>query len=130
MDAIYAKSGTNLIGDDATRMASLKTNVLMSQKELDGLGVLSGQDEALTLEQIPDPTSVSENVKGIFGKDQYPAKISQYRKNLDNQYDATLEASGYTRAGGKKKDVAPAAGGPVASAKAAKVGVHGADLPD
>lgn len=101
MDRIYKESGTNLVGDDATRMASLKTNILMSQKELDGLGVLNNKDEELTLEQIPDPTTWSENLKGLVGMEQTPAKIDQYRKNLKAQYESTLGASGYQREGSK-----------------------------
>lgn len=99
MDQIYARSGTNLVGADATRMASLRTNVLMAQKELDNLGVLSGQDESLTLDQVPDPTTIWENVKGTFGQDRYKPKADQYRRNLRNKYDAILGATGYTGAG-------------------------------
>jgi len=118
MDTLYEQSGTNLVGDDAARMESLRTNILMAQKELDGLGVLSGQDERLTMDQIPDPSSWGENIKGVFGQDRYKAKADQYRTNLNNQYDATLGATGYGRSDPKKKKTAPAGG------------THGADLPD
>jgi hypothetical protein len=105
MDAIYNRSGTNLVGGDASRMASLKTSMLMAQKELDALGVLSGQDERLTMDQIPDPTSWAENAKGFFGMDRYGSKSSQYRQNLKNQYDAALGAGGYVRTEPDKKSL-------------------------
>jgi len=111
MDAIYKRSGTNMVGDDATRMTSLKTNILMSQKELDALGVLSGQDERLTLEQIPDPTSLGENLKSFIGQDRYQVKSDQYRKNLRSQYDSTLGATGYANTQPTPKSILDDVGG-------------------
>lgn len=120
MDRIYNRSGTNLVGDDASRMASLKTSMLMAQKELDALGVLSGQDERLTMDQIPDPTSWAENAKGFFGMDRYGSKSSQYRQNLKNQYDAALGAGGYVRTDPDKKSLVGDEGTAIADDKAPK----------
>jgi len=126
MDIIHKRSGTNLVGDDATAMDSLKTVILMSQKELDKLGVLSGNDETLTLNQVPDPTSLTENAKGAAGLEQYGAKSKQYRKNLDNQFDSTLGATGYNRDVSRARARAGAGAGAGSTTKKIK---HGSDLP-
>lgn len=108
MDAIYKRSGTNLVGDDANRMESLETATLMKQKELDALGVLQGRDEILELKQVPTASTVTENLKGIFGLDSYVAKSEQYRKNLENQFNSTIGGHGYSR---QDATSAPAGGG-------------------
>lgn len=106
LDAIYKRSGTNLVGDDAVAQEQIVNDMKSSLKDMQSLGALSGSDYALLEKQLADPTSWSENAKGIIGQDRYEAKGTQFRDSLKNKYESTLESYGYRRAGDSTKDVA------------------------
>ena len=96
LDALYAKSGTNLIGDDAARQSQIVNTMKTKLKDLESLGALSGSDYALLDSQLPDPTSSSENAKGMVGADRYKAKSDQFKKSLSSSLQSTASNSGYT----------------------------------
>lgn len=99
LDALHKSSGTNLVGEDATRQAQIVADVKLQLKDLQSLGALSGSDLTLLQDQVPDPTAWTENVKGVFGADRYAPKADQFRKSIGTRYDSTLSSSGYKRGG-------------------------------
>ena len=98
LDGLHKQFGTKLVGDASNAAAVIEQKIVMAQKELDNLGVLQGRDEALIKQAMPSMISIEENAKDFFGAGAYDAKSLQYRKSLEDQYDATLDAYGYQRA--------------------------------
>ena len=96
LDEIYARSGTNLVGDDAARQSQIVATMKTKLKDLESLGALSGSDYALLDNQLPDPTSWTENVKGMVGTDRFKAKSDQFKKSLTSSLQSTASNSGYT----------------------------------
>lgn len=96
LDRLYAKSGTNMIGDDSNEQAQIVNSMKTKLKDLEKLGALSAGDYALLAAQIPDPTSLSENVKGVFGGDSYAVKSKAFKEGLTRSLNATARNNGYT----------------------------------
>lgn len=95
LDSIYSRSGTNLIGDDSNTQSALLNGMRAKLKDLESLGALSTSDYALLDKQLPDPTSVAENIKGAFGKDSYKARSKAFRDQLERSLNATASNAGY-----------------------------------
>lgn len=122
LDGLYENAGgTNYVGDTAATQEAIVTDIQLQLKELQNLGVLNGPDLALLMKQVPDPTSLGENLKGTVGMDRYSARSKQFRENLLSRYDSTLGAYGYQRA--KQKGSGGGGGGTSGG------GRHGSDLP-
>ena len=115
LEKVYGETGTNMVGDDSNTQAALVESLKMDLKNLQTLGALSGSDYASLERQVPDPTSVGENIKGTFGADSFKAKVGVFRKALENKLNATASNAGYKSS---------------AHAPTKKSAVHGADLPD
>jgi hypothetical protein len=56
-----------LVGDDAVRLASLVEAIKLREKEIQGLGVLNGQDYEILSRMVADPTSAREMLQSGAG---------------------------------------------------------------
>ncbi len=117
LSAVYDETGTNAVGPDSNTQSALVESMKMELKNLQALGALSGSDYASLERQIPDPTTTSENLKGMVGLDSFKDKAAAFQQQLDSKLNATATNAGY------RASSAPSAPPP------GKGGVHGKDLP-
>jgi hypothetical protein len=110
LDRLYKESGTNFVGDDSNTQAALISGMQAKLKDLESLGALSASDYALLSKQLPDPTSATENLKGMFGGDSYAARSKAFRDQLERSLQSTATNNGYQATGGPSKASGPSAG--------------------
>lgn len=95
LDALYKKSGTDFVGDDAAAKEAVMTDLQLSVKNLAQLGVLSKSDIEMIEKMVPNPTSFWENTKGLFGADSYQARSKEFGDAMKNKYESAMKAHGY-----------------------------------
>lgn len=93
---LYKQHGTEMVGPVAVRMKQLMTGIKLEGKNLAGLGALSGPDEAL-MDAISgaDPTSLSSNVKDVFGLDTTKQALEGVKTWANSQAEGNMNAYGY-----------------------------------
>lgn len=100
LEAIYKRTGTELVGSDANRMEQALTAMQLEAKNIAELGALSGPDQLL-MEKLAgmNPTSLKANLKGLFGTDDTLEGLAKFRSWVKNRVDSAKQSYGYRDAG-------------------------------
>lgn len=93
------KYGSEAVGEKADEMTAQHVGLGMALKELDHLGVLTGGDWKLTLDQIPKASGLAASAKGksygLFGANPFIPKIDVVGKKIDTDFNAFSKANGF-----------------------------------
>jgi hypothetical protein len=110
MRALIKEHGSELVGPVAKRMASLARTMLLKQKDVSNLGVMSKSDEDILNDIVANPT-------GLGGATTSTASLLAINDAFDASIDRALtnqgKALGYRRPGAQpEKEPAPLSPGP------------------
>lgn len=76
--------------EDVARAKQLSKDLLLQQKQLAGLGVLSKTDMDLVNQIIPDDP-LQYNVSGLWGQDPTMHKLKKFKEDTNNQFNERLK---------------------------------------
>lgn len=107
MRELYKEHGTEIAGDAAAQMDSQARDMLLQLKNLAKLGVLSQSDEKIINAIVPNPTSKSSNLKGLFGLDTSDTQLDELERQVEGKLAARARSLGYVPDRPSRSAVAP-----------------------
>jgi hypothetical protein len=104
---LVSKQGSELVGQKADEADALVTDLGLKLKELQELGVLTGNDWQLMMKQIPSSTSLGANAKsvlyGAVGQDAFGPRLSVLNNSVDDKFKVFSETNGFRKTETKSK---------------------------
>lgn len=93
--------GSELIGEKADRADAMVADMGMKLKELQNLGVLTGNDWQLMMKQIPKTSGALASAKsaayGLAGADPFGPRIDVLNTSVDDKFKVFAETNGFRK---------------------------------
>lgn len=100
---LVSEQGSELVGEKADRAEAMLTDLGMKLKNLQDLGVLTGNDWQLMMKQLPSTSGVKASLKGkiygAVGQDAFGPQLEVLSNSMEDKFNVFARANGFEKAG-------------------------------